>query len=146
MFRVTGSKSRSRARTASARLACWPLQVEPLVVAVLGLGLSADLAGELRGGLATTQSHRPARFRLGPPARRTTLWLGVALEGIRDLVVDDEARVALVDAHAEGLGRDHDAVPTVHEGVLSDVADLGMELPVVQPNRQVCFDPPRVQS
>jgi hypothetical protein len=41
--------------------------------------------------------------------------LVVALDGVGQLVVDDEARVGLVDAHAERFGGDDDPVAAVHE-------------------------------
>ena len=42
-------------------------------------------------------------------ASRAADFLIVLLEAFRQIVVDDEADVGFVDAHAEGDGRDHDA-------------------------------------
>ena len=44
--------------------------------------------------------------------------LVVALDGLGQVVVDDEAHVALVDAHAEGDGGDDDVHLVAREGVL----------------------------
>jgi hypothetical protein len=48
-----------------------------------------------------------------------------------NLQVDHEAGVRLVDAHAEGVGRDHHAPLVVHEQVLVGLALGGRQLAVV---------------
>ena len=46
-------------------------------------------------------------------AARAAGFLIIALQIFRHIVVDDEPDVRLVDAHAEGVGRDHDLDPVV---------------------------------
>jgi hypothetical protein len=53
--------------------------------------------------------------------------------------VDHETRVALVDAHAEGVGRDHDAPLVVHEQVLVGAALGARQLAVVDRDRFARF-------
>ena len=68
----------------------------------------------------------PRRAVAAGPAR----FLVIAFDVLGHLVVDDVADVALVDAHAEGVGGDDDLEPVVGEGVLHGpahvVAQAGM--------------------
>ena len=64
-------------------------------------------------------------------ATRTTGLLVVAFEALGDVVVDDEAHIGLVDAHAEGDGG-HDDVDLLHEElVLVLLTRLAVEAGVV---------------
>ena len=60
--------------------------------------------------------------------------LVVALERAREVVVDDEAQVLLVDAEAERVGRDHQArLAVLHERALHALAILRAHAAVVAP-------------
>ena len=57
--------------------------------------------------------------------------LVVALDVLRQVEVGDEAHVGLVDAHAEGDGRDHDDAVLAQEAVLVAAAHAGVQPGVV---------------
>ena len=61
------------------------------------------------------QEHAARRLPVAPGATRL---LVVGLGRARQLVVHDQPHVALVDAHAERVGRHHDAHLVAHPGVL----------------------------
>ena len=55
----------------------------------------------------------------------------IAFHVLRHIIVNDERNIGLVDAHAEGVGRDHDGLAVVQEVVLIGEALLGVETGVV---------------
>ena len=58
-------------------------------------------------------------------------FLVIGLEALRQVEVGDEAHVGLVDAHAEGDGRDHDDAVLAQEALLVALARLRVEPGVV---------------
>ena len=57
--------------------------------------------------------------------------LNVVFQRGRNIVVNDQADVGLVDAHAEGVRRRHDPHPVGEEGILVPDFGFGVHLPVV---------------
>ena len=66
--------------------------------------------------------------------------LVVGVEARRDLIVEDEAGVCLVDAEAEGIGGDDDPRVAAHEGILLCSALRSAELAVVQAGGDLAGD------
>jgi hypothetical protein len=103
--------------------------VDGLAVAADGLRDGGDVVGVdvARGGeeapqpevLGAPQQQRPGRLAVAPAAPAL---LQVAVDGVRDVEVDDEPHVGLVDAHAEGDRRHDDPQLAVHERLLHAVA------------------------
>ena len=73
------------------------------------------------------------RFPVAPGAPRL---LVVALDRLGQVQVGDEAHVRLVDAHAEGDGRDHDDPVLAQEAALVRGADLSVQAGVVRQGRE----------
>ena len=71
--------------------------------------------------LLAEEQHALRRLAVPPGAARLLI---VGLHGAWHVVVDDEAHVALVDAHAEGVGGHHDLHPVVLEVLLAGTAFL----------------------
>ena len=57
--------------------------------------------------------------------------LVIGLQAAGQIVVDDEADVGLVDAHAEGVGGGDDLDPAAHEGLLGLAAVVGQQAGVI---------------
>ena len=68
--------------------------------------------------------------------------LVVALDVLRQVEVGDEAHVGLVDAHAEGDGRDHDDAVFAQEAILVALAHVGVEAGVVRQGGDALLDQP----
>ena len=95
------------------------------------LGRIAAGEEELLDRLVAVQEEEGAVGDLAVAAGAARL-LVVGVEPGRHLVVEDEARVGLVDAEAEGVGRDHDARAAGHEVVLARLALARAELAVIE--------------
>ena len=95
------------------------------------LGRIAAGEEELLDGLVAAQEEEGAFGGLAVATGAARL-LVVRVEPRRHLVVDDEARVGLVDAEAERVGRDHHARSPGHEIVLARLALGGGEPAVVE--------------
>jgi hypothetical protein len=79
--------------------------------------------------LGAVEEHGPRGLTVAPGAPEL---LVVGVDGLGDVVVDDEAHVVLVDAHAERDRRDDDVDPGAgHERLLDGVAALHREPGVV---------------
>ena len=93
----------------------------------LGRGrLLLDEAGLLDRVAGVEEQQALARQAVAPGAPGL---LVVALEVLGQIVVDDEAHVGLVDAHAEGHRRADHAHLVAHERLLGAVALLGRRCP-----------------
>ena len=94
---------------------------------VIALGL-----GEQKlGGVDVSGGVEQKALRLGAVASRAAGLLVVVLERERQVVVDDVVDVALVDAHAKGVGGHHNGLAVVEEVVLVGLALGGGEARVV---------------
>ena len=74
------------------------------------------------------QQRAPAGFAVAAGAPRLLI---VGLDAFRHVVVDDEAHVRLVDAHAEGVGGHHHRHPVGDEVALRPPASVGQHAAVV---------------
>jgi hypothetical protein len=95
------------------------------------LGRIAAGEEELLHGLVAVQEEQGAVGVFAVAAGPARL-LVVGVEAGRHLVVDDEARVGLVDAEAERVGGHHHARPPGHEVVLARLALARAELAVIE--------------
>ena len=73
------------------------------------------------------------RFAVAPGAARLLI---IAFHVLRHIIMTYKGHVGLVDAHAEGVGRDHDGLAVIEEIVLIGEAFLGVESGVVARGRQ----------
>ena len=123
---------RVQARRASRARRSAPLALQRAVE--IGDVLARRIAAgeeELLHRLVAVQEEQRA-VGAGAVAAGASRLLVVGLEPGRHLVVDDEARVGLVDAEAEGVGRDHDARLAAHERILLRVALRRAQLAVIE--------------
>ena len=97
-------------------------------VAFLGVFDLVDEVG-LLGGVAAVEEEQA--FGGEAVAAGAAGFLVVAFDVAREVVVDDEADVGLVDAHAEGDGGADDADFVAEEEVLVTDAEVGVEAGVV---------------
>ena len=99
------------------------LGVQPfvLVVGVEQTATGHDIA-------LVPQQRAPAGFAVTPGAPRLLI---VGLDAFRHVVVDDEAHVRFVDAHAEGVGGHHHRHPVGDEVALRPPALVGQHAAVV---------------
>ena len=107
-------------------------------------------AGRRRSGQVTRRHQQQAERRRAVPARAPDL-LVVRLDGAGRRQVDDRADVGPIDAHAEGVGRDHHLDPALGEGALRGVARPSIEPGVVghappSRGRPASRSPPRPAS
>ncbi len=115
-------------------------------VALAGLPRGLDLADALAGAgeiLGAPEQGRHGRIAIAPGAAALLI---IALDRLGQAGMYDEADVRLVDAHAEGDGRDHDHLLAGKEGGLVGGADLRIEPGMIRENGPACHRGPRLSA
>ena len=101
--------------------------------------VALDAREEKLRGVDVSRGIEQQAFRARAVAAGTACLLIVVLEGERQIVVDDVAHVALVDAHAKGIRRHHDRLAVEEEILLVALSLLGRKAGVVARRRKACL-------